>query len=108
VHSDSPGPGNYTPQLIDRWKKLPVQIHNARFEKHGDWIEMSKITTPSPDAYQKLDLDLNAGRTIPKSPRFEPLKKNRIPGPGTYNIKHSSMFRKSRNSSVPPIPNDDY
>jgi hypothetical protein len=66
------------------------------------------IETPSPDAYQKIELDTGRGKTIPKSPRFEPRQTRDVPGPGTYEVKHNSLLRRSRNSSIPPFDLQSY
>ena len=106
AETDPPGPGKYSPKIIDEYRRIPKKITQTRYEKVGDWLEQSKKKTPSPDAYQRIDSDLRRGRTIPKSPRFAVEHRNRVPGPGTYEVKHATMFRKSRNSSVPPMPDD--
>lgn len=104
--TDPPGPGQYSPKIIDDAGKVHQKIHNSRFEKVGDWIEMSKIQTPSPDTYQKLEDGHGHGRTIAKAKRGELFEKNKNPGPGTYEVKHNTFFRKSHNSSIPPMPLD--
>jgi hypothetical protein len=95
-----PGPGRYSPKFI---LKSPARIHQGRFERHGNWIEQSKIEGPSPDAYQEIMCNRGEGKTIPKSPRFERMSVNGVPGPGTYAVKHQSFLKRSRNSSVPPF-----
>lgn len=104
--TDPPGPGQYSPKIIDEYRKVPKKIRQTRYEKVGDWLEQSKKKTPAPDAYQNLEGDLRRGRTIPKSPRFEHEHRNRVPGPGTYEVKHGTMFRRSHNSSIPRMPDD--
>ena len=104
--TDPPGPGQYSPKIIDDVGKVHQKIHHSRFDKVGDWLEMSKKKTPSPDAYQKLKTDHGNGVTIAKSKRGDLFDKNKNPGPGTYEVKHSTMFRKSHNSSIPPMPLD--
>jgi hypothetical protein len=95
-----PGPGRYSPKLI---AKAPARIHQGRFDKHGNWIEQSKIEGPSPDAYQEIAGNRGDGKTIPRSPRFEKMVLNGVPGPGAYAVKHQSLLKRSRNSSIPPF-----
>ncbi|KAH0790496.1 H-SHIPPO 1 [Histomonas meleagridis] len=99
VDNSNPGPGSYSPQITDSAHHIPMSIHESRFEKHGDWIESSKIETPSPDSYQKLDSDLEKGRTIPRTYR-ENRNVDNFPGPGAYNVVHGSFKTKSHNAAA--------
>jgi hypothetical protein len=101
VGTIAPGPGNYNPTDMDSFGTMDRRIHSSRFESHGDWIQMSLITTPAPDSYQEIATEPGIGKTIPKSPRFPPVKINRVPGPGAYEVGHASFLRKSYNSSIP-------
>lgn len=98
--TDPPGPGNYSPKTMDGYGKLPMKIRQSRFEKVGNWIEMSKKTTPSPDKYETSP-ETAHGRTIPRDARFKSEKRGKTPGPGTYEVKHETLYRKSHNSSIP-------
>jgi hypothetical protein len=95
-----PGPGRYSPKMIT---KAPARIHQGRFERHGNWIEQSKIEGPSPDAYQQIGGDHGEGKTIPKGRRMEKMLVSDVPGPGAYAVKHQSLLKRSRNSSIPPF-----
>lgn len=114
-----PGPGRYTPKkpgevqtkedpkthklrFTDVKKQINIpDIKESRFPKFGNWIEASKIISPSPDQYQSIESDQGSGKTIPHSPRFELSHKNRDPGPGTYEVVHDTFFKKSYNTSIP-------
>jgi hypothetical protein len=101
-----PGPGKYSPGWVGG--KVAPKIHQSRFPNHGDFIQQGMIETPSPDAYQKIEMDNGQGKTIPRSPRFEPTHTRDFPGPGTYEVKHNSLLRRSRNSSIPPFDLQSY
>lgn len=115
----TPGPGRYTPKkpgevqpkqdlksqklrFTDVKKQINTpDIKESRFPKFGNWIEASKIISPSPDQYQSIESDAGSGKTIPHSPRFERSHKSRDPGPGAYEVVHDSFFKKSFNTSIP-------
>lgn len=99
--TDPPGPGNYSPKTLDEYGKVPVKIRQSRFERVGNWIEMSKKPTPSPDKYRPLEGESGKGKTIPRDTRFKGERRGRTPGPGAYEVKHETMYRKSHNSSIP-------
>jgi hypothetical protein len=101
-----PGPGRYSPGWVGG--KVAPKIHQSRFAKHGDFIQQGLIETPAPDAYQKIEMDAGQGKTIPRSPRLQPMHKSDAPGPGTYEVKHDSLLKRSRNSSIPPFDLQSY
>jgi hypothetical protein len=52
---------------------------------------------PAPDAYQEIQDAAGRGRTIPRKSRFGDDKDEGLPAPGTYNIGHASLLKKSYN-----------
>ena len=100
VNSDVPGPGNYSPDKPHVLKS--PKIHNSRTEKHDDWIKDSINPAPAPDSYQSIDSNFRNGKTISRlGNRFQWVKKNKNPGPGTYDVSRQNLYKQSHNSSIP-------
>lgn len=97
--SDTPGAADYFPIINDKERAVPPLIRESRYEKIGDWIDKTKIETPSTDRYQNICMDPGKGITIPTTTRQDE-SPNKNPGPGAYNVVHGSMKGKSFNSAV--------
>lgn len=104
--NENPGPGQYTPKIVDQDHKIPPLIHESRFPKHGDWIEAAKIETPAPDQYQSIEIKPGKGRTISATDREAKIRDS-FPGPGTYNVKHRGLLSRSLNAHATIVPDDD-
>ncbi|OHT15391.1 hypothetical protein TRFO_14148 [Tritrichomonas foetus] len=105
IISDTPGAGQYNPRIIDNDHHVPPTIHESRFSKFGDWVDHNKIDFPAPDHYQKIEMDTGKGVTISRTNRDNPDKDN-FPGPGYYNVVHSSLKTKCFNAHVPKSTDD--
>jgi hypothetical protein len=84
-----PAPGDYDP-------RIPQHIHESRFAKFADWIDHSKADVPPPDAYQQIRMSPGKGITIAKATR-DAIDGDKFPGPGTYDVLHGSLSKKSKN-----------
>lgn len=97
VVNDVPAPGSYNPRITDNDHAVPTLIHESRFTTQGGWVDKNKIDLPAPNAYQSIVFKTGKGKTI--SPAYpNPSDKNDFPGPGTYNVVHSSLKTKCYNA----------
>jgi hypothetical protein len=91
-----PAPGDYDPRIPDGVGAVPQSIHESRFAKFADWIDHSKADVPPPDAYQQIRMSPGKGITIAKTTR-DGTDGDKFPGPGTYDVLHESLSKKSKN-----------
>lgn len=94
----TPGPGAYTIETKPK-SNSKISIH-SRSKKVNNFFQISSRENPSPDAYY-TDRSLgNNVKTIPKDSKFEKANRYPTPGPGTYNVEHDSLIKKSFNSDL--------
>ena len=96
---DLPSPDKYSPKVLDHVGSIAPQIRETRYSTSGDWIDPSRAELPAPDAYQHIDFHPGKGRTISRVSR-EYVDKDNFPGPGTYNVVHGSIMKKSLNAKA--------
>jgi hypothetical protein len=99
VETEVPGPGRYSPRIIDGGHRVPQLIHETRFAACGSWIDTTKQDIPSPDTYQQVRIEPGRGRTISRISRDVPIAES--PGPGHYDVVHGSLFKRSKNAAAP-------
>lgn len=102
VGNGVPGPGRYSPRITDGDRAVPPAIRETRFTKLGDWIDQAKNDVPAPDAYQSIETDYGKGRTILNIHKEPP--RDNVPGPGTYDVVHESLLKRSKNAMAQQAP----
>lgn len=102
IRGITPGPGAYDTENTYSSAQIHPQIRETRYDKVGNWIDMSKSNNPSPDRYQKLGEVEGIEQTIRHVERFN-YKYSDVPGPGRYDIKHGSLLIKSHNINAPRL-----
>ncbi|EAY09797.1 hypothetical protein TVAG_137890 [Trichomonas vaginalis G3] len=103
--TEVPGPGRYTPLITDTSRQVPIAIS----ERTGGetWINRTQMENPDPTAYQSILPTSNGkGVTISKLDRDTKTADN-TPGPGQYNVLHKTFIRKSFNSAVSKLEDDE-
>lgn len=95
--NENPGPGSYNLRKraasVNRNKNT---IHASRFKETNNFMYNPYQENPSPVDYQRIESPLakKRGRSISRSDRFD-YRQNDNPGPGSYEIVHSSFIKKS-------------
>lgn len=95
----TPGPGTYSVQAKNN-NSSKISIHSSRSKKVNNFFQNSSRENPPPDAYITDRSIGNNMKTIPKDSKFEKQNRYPTPGPGTYNVKHDSLIKKSYNSDL--------
>lgn len=93
----NPGPGSYN--LRPKSGKVNYNkntIRASRFKETNNFMYNPYQDNPSPADYQQIESPLKKrrGRSISRSDRFD-YRQNDNPGPGSYEIVHSSFIKKS-------------
>lgn len=103
----TPGPGEYSPKFAPR-STSKVSIHASRSKRVNNFMSLPTKENPSPNQYQSQeDRHIgHKGRTISRNGRFERSYNDGIPGPGSYGIKHATLVKKSYNSELLGIANE--
>ena len=95
--NENPGPGSYNlrkrSSSVNRNKNT---IRASRFKETNNFMYNPYQDNPSPADYQQIESPLKKrrGRSISRSDRFD-YRQNDNPGPGSYEIVHSSFIKKS-------------
>lgn len=92
--NENPGPGTYYAKGYNHPKKKKT-IHASRFKETNNFMYNPYQDNPSPADYQQIERPRSRGRSIPRSDRFERQARSDTPGPGSYEIVHSSFIKKS-------------
>ncbi|OHS98406.1 hypothetical protein TRFO_35230 [Tritrichomonas foetus] len=90
----SPGPGAYNVGRRSESANRKKTIHASRFKETNNFMYNPYMDNPSPADYQHIEKVSKRGRSISRSDRFDN-RVNDTPGPGSYEIVHSSMLKKS-------------
>jgi hypothetical protein len=90
-----PGPGSY--DVAPRRGAGGQAIHAGRLPHFADFMHDPFRDNPAPDAYQEIQDTAGRGRTIPRKSRFGGETDEGVPAPGTYEVVHRSLVKKSYN-----------
>jgi hypothetical protein len=101
---EGPGPGTYD---IDATRRSQQRsMHAGRSQYWGNYMENPFQDNPSPDAYDVSREMHRSGKSFPRTVRFEG-QKEAGPGPGTYDVTHSSLVKKSYHTDFLQKPRSD-
>ena len=90
--SYSPGPGAYNVEYSGRNSKMTIRA--SRFKETNNFMFNPYANNPSPADYQRINDAGKRGVSIPRSGRFD-IRNDESPGPGSYDVVHSSLIKKS-------------
>lgn len=95
--NENPGPGSYNVRpRSSSVNKNKNTIRASRFKETNNFMYNPYQDNPSPADYQQIESPYSRrrGRSISRSDRFD-YRQNDNPGPGSYEIVHSSFIKKS-------------